>query len=702
MQSFRTEEELQITNSKALVEKDILELGQKISAFKDGVISEDQFRALRLARGVYGQRQQGVQMIRIKLPFGKISTAQLRRIAKVSDEYSDGHIHLTTRQDVQIYHVSLDRTPELWAELEQDDITLREACGNTVRNITASPFAGILKDELFDVSPYADAMFRYFLRKPFGQELGRKIKMAFSATDQDDALTFIHDIGFIPRIENGRKGFKVVIGGGLGAQPFFAQTAHEFLPVEEIIPFAEAVIRVFDRLGERNNRNKARLKYVIAKIGLDSFLDEVEAEQPAVQFDASFLETITEQIVDFQLLESIDFKSYYKKHDGAFQRWLDLNVQPQKQAGYFAVGLKIPLGNLSSNDFRSLACLFDELQLSDLRITIQQGILVRFVPLLALFPLYTALSELGIGNPGVNSIADVTACPGTETCNLAISSSTHVALAIEEHLYSNYPELLTQSEIRIKISGCMNSCGQHGIAQIGLHGSSQKVNGLTMPALQLLLGGGRNADGSGRISEKVIKFPSKRVLTILSALLDDYLDHNNNEIFNDYYDRRGNKYFYDLLKPIADTTEVSDVEFIDWGSDEQFKTAIGVGECAGVVIDLIGSLFYDVQEKLSKAKEAIHFQSWADATYHAYSAGIVAAKAYLLKKGVRCNTQIGIIHDLDAQGETWKSLTDQNFESSLLRIRQEKATETFSTDYVRIIESFVTEVQQKIKDNEHN
>src|ERR1041385_956394 len=279
MQSFRTEIE------NPLVEKDIVELERKIHEFRNGKINPEKFRSLRLARGVYGQRQQGVQMVRIKLPFGKVTVKQLLRIADISDEYSNGNLHLTTRQDIQIHHVSLDRTPELWAKLEQDDITLREACGNTVRNVTASAKAGIDPNEPFDVSPYAYALFQYFLRKPFGQELGRKIKIAFSNNDKDTAFTYIHDFGFIPKVNgNNERGFKVLVGGGLGAQPFLAQVAHEFLPENKLIPFVEAGIRVFDRYGERVSRHKARIKYLINKIGIQEFLKLTHEEEKAVLF----------------------------------------------------------------------------------------------------------------------------------------------------------------------------------------------------------------------------------------------------------------------------------------------------------------------------------------------------------------------------------------------------------------------------------
>jgi len=277
MQSFRSEIE------NPVVEKDILDLAKKIAQFKAGEIHEEKFRSLRLARGVYGQRQQGVQMIRIKLPYGKIQFRQWKRISDISDEYSTGNLHLTTRQDIQIHYVSLDRTPELWAKLEQDDITLREACGNTVRNITASPTSGIDPKELFDVSPHADAAFRYFLRNPICQEMGRKIKISFSNTDEDTSLAYLHDLGFIPKIVNGERGFKVVVGGGLGAQPMLAHVSHEFLAEDKVIPFIEAVLRVFDRHGERNSRHKARMKFLIQKIGFKAFMDLVKAETKALK-----------------------------------------------------------------------------------------------------------------------------------------------------------------------------------------------------------------------------------------------------------------------------------------------------------------------------------------------------------------------------------------------------------------------------------
>src|SRR6188768_4171595 len=276
MQSFRSE--LEDLNNP-VVERDILDLEKKIRLFREGKIDDDKFRSLRLARGVYGQRQPGVQMVRIKLPLGRVTTKQLRRIAEVSDEYASRNLHATTRQDIQIHFVSLDRTPQMWATLEKDQVTTREACGNTVRNITASPDAGINPNEPFDISPYAYEMFEYFLRNPICQEMGRKFKIAFSNTEEDSAYAFIHDLGFIPKIVDGNRGFKVVIGGGLGANPLLALTAYEFLPEDQIIPFSEGVIRVFDRYGERTRRMKARFKFLMEDIGLERVMELVEEER---------------------------------------------------------------------------------------------------------------------------------------------------------------------------------------------------------------------------------------------------------------------------------------------------------------------------------------------------------------------------------------------------------------------------------------
>ena len=690
MESFISEIE------NPIVQRDVIELGEKIAAFKEGKIGDDKFRALRLARGVYGQRQQGVQMIRIKLPFGKVTTNQLNRIAEVADKYSTGNLHITTRQDIQIHYVSLDRTPELWSELEKDHVTLREACGNTVRNVTASSISGIDKNEPFDVAPYADLVFRYFLRKPFGQELGRKIKISFSSNDSDDAYSFIHDFGFIPKVIGGKKGFKVLVGGGLGAQPFLAQVALEFLEEKELIPFLEASIRVFDRHGERNSRHKARIKYLISKIGIESFVELVNEERIAIQYtDLDF--ELVEQNTSLPSLDEVMSKADFIKsikHD-KFKKWVETNVIEQKQSGYFAAYVKVLIGNFSTDQARKLSEIVAKYAADDIRFTIDQSLLLKYILPQNLEFLFNELDAINLASSGFNSVADVTACPGTDTCNLGISDSTNVAKVIESVVRDEYPELIYNQEIKIKISGCMNSCGQHGLAHIGFHGSSQKIDGKTLPALQVLLGGGKLGNGFGRIAEKVIKVPSKRVLDVIRFLLNDYSENQlGDELFNEYYDRQGNKYFYDLLKPLTDTTTLKPEDFVDWGHEEQFKTEIGVGECAGVMIDLVGTLIFDAEEKLDNAFKSLADERYADAIYHAYSAGIHGAKAMLLEQKVRCNTQQGIISDFDLNKGLFPFFKHESFSDFILRINKYKPSKDFAEVFYTELKTFIDQAKE--------
>ncbi|HEY0652215.1 MAG TPA: nitrite/sulfite reductase, partial [Chryseosolibacter sp.] len=479
MLSFRTE--LEDLNNP-IVANDILTLEKKIRLFREGKIDDEKFRSLRLARGIYGQRQPGVQMIRIKLPFGRVTTKQLRRIADISDEYASSNLHATTRQDIQIHFVSLDKTPELWAKLEKDEITLREACGNTVRNITASPTAGIDPKELFDVSPYAYEMFQYFLRNPICQEMGRKFKIAFSSSEDDTAYTFIHDLGFIPKIENGKRGFKVVIGGGLGANPYLAQTAFEFLEEDQLIPFTESVLRVFDRYGERNRRMKARLKFLLDEIGLPELMRLVQEERLAIKnktYKIDYDSYPDPEVPDFTPQSEV-----VEINEAKYQQWLDTNVFEQRQEGFFGVYVKLPLGNLSSDRARQFADIVDSYASTELRVTVNQGYLIRFVRPEALRHLFVALDRMELADPGFDSVADVTACPGTESCNLAISDSTQISLELERVVREEFPDLIYNTDLKIKISGCPNSCGQHGLAGIGFHGSSIKdKQGKVLPAL---------------------------------------------------------------------------------------------------------------------------------------------------------------------------------------------------------------------------
>ena len=675
MKSFRTEIE------NPIVEKDIIDLEKKIRQFKDGNIDEEKFRSLRLARGVYGQRQPGVQMIRIKLPYGKVSSKQLLRIADVSDEYSRGRLHITTRQDIQIHYVDLERTPELWAELEKDQVTLREACGNTVRNVTASETAGIDIDEPFDVSPYAQALFEYFLRNPIGQEMGRKFKVSFSSSDADTGLSYMHDLGFIAKIENGVRGFKVMLAGGLGSQPRHADELYSFLPTDKIIPMMEGVVRVFDRYGERKSRAKARMKFLLKDIGLDGFKQLLEEEQTAIPIQSY----------------PIDFESYPKvqvadvetpkveiKNMQAFEQWKSTNLVPQKQEGYVAIGIKVLLGDFYTDKARELARLVQNYAAGEIRLSLRQNILIPFVKEELVPFFYQELEKLGFAEAGYNKALDITACPGTDTCNLGIASSTGIADELERVIKAEYPQYINNADVVIKISGCMNACGQHNMAHIGFQGMSIRTKDkLVAPALQVLLGGGNLGNGNGKFADKVAKIPSKRGPQALRLILDDFEANGNGANFTDYYEEKGQLYFYDFLKPLTDVDNLTQEDFIDWGNEEKYVQEIGVGECAGVIVDLVATLFFESQEKIESAEEAIQEGKWAASIYYSYQSMVNSAKALLTAEKQKVNTHASIIKDFDElYVATGKIEFEGGFENFALQLNQNEPSEAFAKSYV--------------------
>ena len=670
-------------------QKDILELQEKIKKFRNGQIDEERFRLYRLTRGVYGQRQLGVQMFRIKIPFGSLTAEQLVRIADVSDKFATGNLHITTRQDIQLHYVKLDDSPAVWTALAEKNITAREACGNTVRNVTASAEAGIDPMEPFDVSPYAHATAHYFMRNPICQEMGRKIKPAFSSSIYDNALTFMHDFGFIPMIQDGVEGFKVVVGGGLGAQALFAQTAYEFLPGNQIIPFMEASLRVFDRYGEREKRHKASLKFLIKKIGIDEFKNLVDQERAAIEnksFEVPKLPDNAGPVAHFtpNVTEP--------KNAEKFNQWLKTNTFEQKQKGYHGVFIKVFLGDLSSDKARYLAKIVRKYAADDMRLTINQNILLKFVHTDHLVELFTILDGYGFAEPGYDSIADITACPGTDTCNLGVTNSTGLSGVLEAMLREEYPELISDKHIKIKISGCMNACGQHMIGNIGFSGSSIKKGDRVIPAMQVVIGGGVDPTGKPYIADKVIKIPTKRIPDSVRAILDHYQTNaNEGEYFNHYYERiGGKKLFYTLLKPLAETESLVDTDLMDWGQDHLYKQAIGVGECAGVILDMVGTIINDAKEKLQNAKESVSAGHFADGIYYAYATFVVAAKAILLTEDIACNTHKKIISDFQEQiVDTGKIKLPYNYQEKALSINKQEPSESFAKNLLVEAEDFL-------------
>jgi len=670
---------------------DIQELKDKIQDFKLGSIPEERFKSFRLARGVYGQRQQGVQMLRLKLPFGKITPIALKKVAELSETYTNGNLHLTTRQNIQLHYVKLEDSPEIWRQLEEVGVTTKEACGNTVRNVTASPIAGIDPQEPFDVTPYADAVFKYFLRNPICQDMGRKIKIAFSSSKADSAFTYIHDFGFIPKIKDGEKGFEVLVGGGLGAQAFMAQLAYEFLPTDQLIPFIEAGLRVFDRFGERERRHKARLKFLIEPkkgIGLNAFLSLVDAER-AVLANKSYV------IKKPQEVES--------KHQGSFQIdlsdenfkiWFETNVFEQKQKGLYAVKVRVPLGNINSTVAIQLAIIAEEWAADDIRFTLNQGLIYKNIIAKNIKKIYESLKTLNLAAPGFDTLADVTACPGTDTCNLGVTNSTAISIEIENLIRNEYSHLVDEEFIKIKISGCMNSCGQHMVANIGFHGSSIKNGTKIIPAMQVVLGGGVDPDGQGFIADKIIKLPTKRIPQAIRELLDDFEQYSSeDQYFNSYVREKGKIYFYDLLKHLGKVATLSESDYQDWGRVDDFVPEIGVGECAGVMLDLVSTILNDAKERLQNGEIALSEQNWSNAIYYAYNTFVIGAKAMLLSEDIQCNTHKAIIDDFQkCFVETSKVQLTLNFADLVLQISQNEPSKSFATAFIEEAISFYAQI----------
>ena len=567
--------------------EEIEDFETQVKRFQSGEWDPNEFMAFRLRQGVYGQRQADTQMVRVKVPFGGLTADQLDALGVFAEKYAPlNKGHVTTRENFQYHHVQLSDTPAVMRLLGDVGLSTREACGNTVRNVTGCPLAGVCADEPFDVTPYAAAYSRYFVRHPFTQALPRKFKTAFSGCEQDCAITAIHDMGFIPRIVDGKRGFKLLTGGGTSIMPKIAPTLYEFVPVEEYLKITEAVIRVFHRSDElRKNRMKARVKFLIARIGIDEFRDMVEEElkEPWAQrsFDPTPLLFLEDESVDAPPLTG----SYnVDGHAPDFERWLESNVQAQKQEGYNAVTVKLPLGDIQAEQFHQLADISRKYAGGRARITHQQNITLRWVPQQALYEAWQELNRIGLGDSGAHEITDVVACPGTDSCKLGITSSMGLGRAIIETLAEIAPSDPQVRQMHIKMSGCPNGCGQHHVADIGFHGAAAKGPSGQVPAYELFLGGSYDK-GDARIALRVkTKVPAKRVPEALKRVLAFYQEQRNEgEPFKDFAARVGPESFEPVLaefKVVAELNRETIDSYMDWEKTVIYQVERGEGECA--------------------------------------------------------------------------------------------------------------------------
>lgn len=634
---------------------------------RQGKLEDRVLAETRLRRGVYGQRYDNGQrhdgekvqklafpsggltkgpntlwdapgMQRIKIPFGGLTPEQLETLAELAEEYSDGIAHVTTRQDFQLHFVHVDDTPTIMRRLAAVGITTREACGNSVRNVTGCPYAGVCQGEAFDITPYARALSRFLLGHPDCQDFGRKFKPAFSGCKEEACgLVNMHDLGAIAvtRSENGevRRGFELYVGGGLGAVPHQAKLFSAFLPPEELLPTAQAIARVFAQLGEKKNRNRARLKFLVADLGIEKFRELVAAERAALPHDPRWTDYIEEALAQQEAPLRPPGPVGPPPGPPEFQRWYRSNARLQRQAGYAVTTVALPLGDITPAQLRALADIARRYGRGTVRTTVEQNIVLRWVSTADLPALHADLVAAGLGQEGAGSILDIVACPGTDTCKLGISSSRGLAAELRRRLGETaYQMDEAVRRLHIKVSGCFNSCGQHHVADLGFYGVSRKLAGRQVPHFQVVLGG--QWDGNaGAFGLPVAAIPSKRIPEAAARITRQFVaERQPDESFQDYIRRTGKAKIKalldDLTAPPADPADTS--LFVDWGDARWYGTAdIGVGECAGEVVSLVEFGLSAAEREVFEAQLALEEGRTAEAGQKAVGAMVNAASALL-------------------------------------------------------------------------
>lgn len=571
-----------------IVKAEIDNFEREALAWRAGTGMGDDFRPFRLQHGTYGQRQADRQMMRIKVPHGTMTPEQLHAVAECAEMYTARKLgHVTTRQAIQLHFVMLEDAPKVMRRLAEVGITTREACGHTVRNITADPLTGIADDCVFDVTPYAEAAMRYFLRNPVNQKLPRKFKITYSASPADRGLIPMHDIGLEAVERDGKQGFKVSVGGGLGAAPRIADVLVDFVPVEEQLRTIEACIRVWDRLGERRNKNKARIKFLVAKLGIDEFRRLYEAELATLppSFDDHY------RAPDFSLIEEPPVTGSHASRNGGvaapqagFEAWRRSNALKQSQAPWYTVHVLLPIGDVTAVQMHQLADIARDYANGHIRTAATQNFVLRWVHEEDLPALHAKLVEIGLAEADVLTISDVMTCPGADTCAIGVTSSKGLGTELRERIAANrdqYRDPLV-NDIKIKISGCPNSCGQHHVADIGFYGMAIRAGERQVPAFQLMLGG--NAQGEGRLAKLTMKIPARYAPDAFEKLVGTYTsERNDGEAFGTWTQRVGTPRVQELLAEYRVVPEFNKdpMAFVDWGQTKFFTLDdMGEGECA--------------------------------------------------------------------------------------------------------------------------
>ncbi len=626
---------------------------------------EKVFAETRLRRGVYGQRYDNGQrhdgtqsrdlpfadkvtkgphtmwdapgMQRIKIPYGGLNPEQLELLAELAEEYSDGIAHVTTRQDIQLHFIHIEDTPALMRRLAAVGITTREACGNSVRNVTGCPYMGVCPDEPFDATPYANALTQFLLGHPDAQNFGRKFKPSVSGCEQHACgLAQMHDLGLVARVRTldgqEQRGFKVVVGGGLGAVPRQAKVFDEFMPPEEILPVAQAIARIFGRHGEKKMRSRARLKFLIEKMGMEEFKTAVLEERAKLPEDPRW----TDFVRDIENHEEQPLKPPGElpplNGNARLNQWIKTNLRDQRQPGYVVATIALPLGDLTADQLRALADIARQFTRGTVRTTVEQNFVLRWVSKYDVPALYQALDAAGLSEPGASNLLDIVACPGTDTCKLGISSSRGLAAELRQRLAAKGVELdQALQDLHVKISGCFNSCGQHHAADIGFYGVSRTVQGFKVPHFQVVLGG-QWEENAGSYGLPIVAIPSKRIPRALDLITDYYLrERQADERFPKFVGRIGKAKIRAVLDDLTKDAPAHEDEpdfYADWGDPRQYSIGdIGKGECAGEVVTQYEFETTAAERIVFEAQIHLEEGNASQAAKDAYRAMIKSAKA---------------------------------------------------------------------------
>ncbi|MDA3961556.1 MAG: nitrite/sulfite reductase [Planctomycetota bacterium] len=652
------------------------DIGEEIDVYerqcelrRDDNIDEKVFAEVRLRRGAYGQRYDnghrndgkqirdlvfptkatkgpGVEwdapgMIRIKIPYGGVTARQLEVMADLAEEYCDAILHVTTRQDIQLHFLHIDDSPDLMRRLAAVGITTREACGNAVRNVTGCPFAGVCKTEAFDTTVATEALWKFLLGHKDAQDFGRKMKISFSGCASEAcAMARMHDIGLVAKVQDGKRGFEYYVGGGLGAVPHQAPLLYEFLSEEELLPISQCICRIFGRMGEKKNRSKARIKFLVAKLGIEEFRKLIEEERKTLPHDDRWTDWIgkNEKEPEEALLAAAELNGQTRP-DG-FDIWFKTNVKPQRQPGFCTVELAMPLGDYTSAQSRALADIARTYvgETMGVRLTVEQNVVLRWIPGAKLIDLFQDLVKAKLASPSAQTIVDVTACPGTDTCKLGIAASRGLAGELRERLAAKQFELDEAVRgLKIKVSGCFNSCGQHHVADIGFYGVTRKRHGFSVPHFQMILGGqmDNNAHSYGLPQFAI---PAKRIPEAIDRLTGWYAkEREQSEGFQDFIKRMGKPPLKDLLK---DLTEIAPYEedptpYTDWHDPREYTTGdIGIGECAGELVETVDFGISEAERLAFEAQIALDAKDADKAAKLAMDAMFSAAKALVYTQNI--------------------------------------------------------------------